>query len=140
MAANTPFDNTGRPYNISLVTLGNQHNLNTTAYDAYSPLFLPTNYVLTYLLSFALATAMITHTVLYHGPSIVDNVLRPDPADDDIHVKLMRQYPEGKFTFLFISMVIIFVFPVPNSWYAIGLVVFFSIGVLAVQVNFIQLL
>jgi hypothetical protein len=95
MAANIPYDRWGHQYNISRVATGPSHTFDSTAYESYSALFLPTTYVLAYLLSFALATAMITHTILYHGPTIVENVLRPNVLDDDIHAKLMRRHPEG---------------------------------------------
>jgi len=95
MSANTPFDQSGNPYNVSRITSGKHRMFNATAYEDYSPLYLPMSYALSYLLQFALATCLITHTVLYHGKSIVQKVLRPDPRDDDIHAKLMKHYVEG---------------------------------------------
>ncbi|KAF8577241.1 OPT superfamily oligopeptide transporter [Ramaria rubella] len=117
MASNSPFDNTGHVYNITRVMATDQHTFNLTAYDAYSPLYLPATYIITYLLAFALSTCVIVHTVLYHGRTIVDGIMRVRVEEDDIHAKLMRNYPE-----------------VPDWWYATCLAFFFSLAILAVKI------
>lgn len=95
MASNSPFDNTGRLYDIPRVMTAQQHTFNVTAYEEYSPLYLPATYVITYLLAFSLSTCVIVHTILYHGRSVLDGIMRVRVEEDDIHAKLMRNYPEG---------------------------------------------
>lgn len=41
------------------------------AYHGYSPAFLPMTYALSYAIQFASITALITHTLLYHGRTIM---------------------------------------------------------------------
>lgn len=96
MVSNDPFDNRGNRYNISRVLTTDQHMFNVTAYEEYSPLYLPATYVITYLLAFALATCVIVHTVLYHGRAVVDGIMQVRVEDDDVHARLMRNYPEGE--------------------------------------------
>ncbi|GJJ12039.1 hypothetical protein Clacol_006280 [Clathrus columnatus] len=93
MASNTPFDITGHEYNISKVVTSN-HMLNATAYANYSPLYLPTTYVIAYLITFALSTCVLTHTVLYYGKSVWSNLRGIKIEEEDVHARLMRRYPE----------------------------------------------
>lgn len=64
-----------------------------------------------------LSTSVIVHTILYHGKAILGQLRRINTAEDDVHVKLMKNYPE-----------------VPDWWYAIytGLAVGLSIVTVAV--------
>ncbi|KAF8306444.1 OPT oligopeptide transporter [Clavulina sp. PMI_390] len=94
MMANSPFDRFGAEYNISRVINTADHTFNQTAYDGYSPLYLPANYAMTYLLAFTLTTCIITHTLLYHGKDLMNGLKRMKMEEDDIHAKLMRYYPE----------------------------------------------
>ncbi|KAJ7876048.1 oligopeptide transporter [Mycena olivaceomarginata] len=87
------------------------------AYADYSPLFLPATYAMTYLLAFALSTCVIVHTLLYHGRSLLNGVKKMRVESDDIHAKLMRNYPE-----------------VPDWWYALSFCVFFSLAIVAMEV------
>lgn len=137
MASNEPFDNTGNPYNITRVMTAEHNTFNITAYDEYSPLYLPATYVITYLLAFALSTCVIVHAFLYHGRAVVDGIIGERVEEDDVHAKLMRKYPEGKPGVLsgqFIN-VIPFISIVPDWWYATCLAFFFSMAILAVQVR-----
>lgn len=90
---------------------------NLTAYNEYSALYLPGPYAVVYLLAFALATCLLVHTILYHGKSLINGIKRVEVEQDDIHAKLMRRYPE-----------------VPDSWYGTMCVVFFVLGIVAVEV------
>ena len=116
ISANEPYDRFGRPYNISRV-LTKDDTFDEEAYNNYSPLFLPATYTITYLLAFALSTSVIVHTILYHGRTLINGAKRLRVEADDIHAKLMRNYPE-----------------VPNWWYLSALVVFFSLAIVAVEV------
>ncbi|KAF8161465.1 OPT oligopeptide transporter protein-domain-containing protein [Crassisporium funariophilum] len=116
ISANQPFDRFGQAYNVSRV-LRTDDTLDAAAYLAYSPLFLPATYAMTYLLAFALSTCVIVHTLLYHGRTLLNGMKKIRVEADDIHAKLMRNYPE-----------------VPDWWYASAFCVFFSLAIIAVEV------
>ena len=73
---------------------------------------------MTYLLAFALSTCVLVHTGLYHGQSLINGMKRIRVEPDDIHAKLMRNYPE-----------------VPEWWYVSAFCVFFSVAIIAVEVG-----
>lgn len=104
-------------YNITRV-LTKQDRFDLDAYNAYSPLYLPATYAMTYLLAFALSTCVIVHTLLYHGRSLLNGIKKMKVESDDIHAKLMRNYPE-----------------VPDWWYLSAFTVFFALAVVAVEVS-----
>lgn len=112
-----PYDRFGQEYNVTRV-LQRDGSFNITAYDEYSPLYLPASFALTYLLGFTLSTCLVVHTVLYHGRSLLNSFKRIKVEKDDIHAKLMRNYPE-----------------VPSWWYISVFAVFFSMAIGAVQVS-----
>ncbi|KAJ7736920.1 OPT oligopeptide transporter protein-domain-containing protein [Mycena metata] len=116
ISANVPYDRFGNQYNVSAV-LGAGDQFNATAYAAYSPLYLPATYAMTYLLAFALSTCVIVHTLLYHGRSLLNGVKKMRVESDDIHAKLMRNYPE-----------------VPDWWYLLSFCVFFSLAIVGMEV------
>ncbi|KDQ50890.1 hypothetical protein JAAARDRAFT_141157 [Jaapia argillacea MUCL 33604] len=116
ICANTPYDRFGNTYNVSRV-LQTDDTFNLTAYNEYSPLYLPATYSMTYLLAFALSTCVIVHTLLYHGRSLLNGIKRIRIEKDDIHAKLMRNYPE-----------------VPDWWYLLSLAFFFCMAIIAVEV------
>jgi hypothetical protein len=93
ISANGTFDRFGQAYNISRVLLPND-TFNKTAYNLHSPLYLSVTYAMTYLLAFALSTSVLVHTALYHGKSLMDGMEKIRIERDDIHAKLMRNYPE----------------------------------------------
>ena len=68
--------------------------LNETAYAEYSPVYLSASFSMTFMLAFALSTALIMHTLLFHGPRIWKTVRNMRTEIEDIHMKLMRKYPE----------------------------------------------
>lgn len=63
------YDNTGKPYEVERI-LNPDFTFNKQAYEAYSGVFLPITYVLSYALQFAAMTALITHTACWHGKDI----------------------------------------------------------------------
>ncbi|KAI0728567.1 OPT-domain-containing protein [Fomitopsis betulina] len=109
------FDKFGKVYNVSMVLTDGKFN--ATAFDDYSPLYLPAAYAMAYLMAFTLATCVIVHTVLFHGRAILKGFRRIQVEKEDIHAKLMKAYPE-----------------VPFWWYLTVLAVFFCMGVVAVEV------
>ncbi|KAJ7286788.1 OPT oligopeptide transporter protein-domain-containing protein [Mycena rebaudengoi] len=116
ITGNTPFDRYSHTYNVTRV-LTKDDTFDLAAYDAYSPLFLPATYAMTYLIAFALSTCVIVHTALYQGRSLLNGFRKMRVESDDIHAKLMRNYPE-----------------VPDWWYLASFCVFFSLAIVAVEV------
>ncbi|KAF8526011.1 OPT oligopeptide transporter [Hysterangium stoloniferum] len=116
MAASIPFDRFGNDYDVSRV-LTSDSRFNLTAYQNYSPLYLPATYAMTYCLALALFTCVIVHTGLYHGRSLWCGIKRLKIEPDDIHAKLMNHYPE-----------------VPDWWYLAVFVVFFCMAIVSVEV------
>ncbi|ORY24685.1 OPT oligopeptide transporter protein-domain-containing protein [Naematelia encephala] len=91
--------------------------LNLTAYAEYSPIYLSASFSMTYMLAFALSTALIVHTALHHGPRIYRAIINVKTEADDVHMKLMRAYPE-----------------VPHWWYVAIFAVCFIMAVVAIEV------
>ena len=65
---------------------------------------------MTYLSAFATSSCIVTHTLLYHGQTLLNGLKRNVEADD-IHAKLMRNYPE-----------------VPGLWYLTLFFYLFRVG------------
>ncbi|MCJ1243148.1 hypothetical protein MMC30_000345 [Trapelia coarctata] len=63
------FDNTGKPYDVTKV-LTPDFLFDREAYEKYSPVYLPITYVLSYAVQFASLSALVTHTVCWHGKDI----------------------------------------------------------------------
>ncbi|CEJ86992.1 Putative Sexual differentiation process protein isp4 [[Torrubiella] hemipterigena] len=63
------FDNTGKVYDVSKI-LTPEFLFDREAYAAYSRVFLPITYVLSYAVQFAGLTALLTHTLCWHGRDI----------------------------------------------------------------------
>ena len=120
MNQNYPYDRFGQVYNVSRV-LDSSNRFNLTAYEEYSPLYLPATYAMTYLFAFALSTCVLIHTILYHSRSLWKGIKKIRVEQDDIHAKLMRNYPE-----------------VPDWWYLLAFVGFYCMMVLVVEVSHIS--
>jgi len=91
--------------------------LNKTAYAEYSPVYLSASFSVTFMIAFALSTAVLVHTVLHHGPRIYKAVTNVKTEADDIHMKLMRNYPE-----------------VPDWWFATLFVACFIFAVVCIEI------
>lgn len=94
------YDNNQTAYNVHKI-LTPEFTFNQTAYEQYSPLFLAPTYALNYGLSFAALTACIIHVAINHGKEIWVRFRKAREQPADIHLKLMKAYPE-----------------VPEWWYA----------------------
>ena len=90
-----------------------------TAYEEYSPLYLPAAFAMTYLIAFALSTCVLVHFLLYHGRRFPNGFKRIRVEDGDIHLKLMQNYPE-----------------VPDWWYGTAFVFFFCMAIVAAEVRY----
>lgn len=94
-----PYDNTGQIYDVSAI-LGTDQRLNQTAYEAYSPIFLPAAVSLRYVGMLALLPALFVTTVLYNGQMIapvLKSVFRRGSkhgVQGDIHNRLIGAYKE----------------------------------------------
>ena len=115
--ANQPYDRFGQLYNITRV-LTPEQTFDQTAFEAYSPLYLPASFAITYLIAFALSSAMIVHTVLYHGKTVLHGLTQTRIEKDDIHAKLMRAYPE-----------------VPDWWYLLTFIACFALAIVTAEVR-----
>ncbi|EJF56838.1 OPT oligopeptide transporter [Dichomitus squalens] len=116
LMANQPYDRFGQPYNITRV-LTPEQTFDQTAFENYSPLYLPASFAITYLIAFALSSAMIVHTVLYHGKTVLHGLTQTRIEKDDIHAKLMRAYPE-----------------VPDWWYMLTFIACFALAIVTAEV------
>jgi hypothetical protein len=61
---------------------------------------------------------VIVHTLLYHGRTLLNGFKRIRLEEDDIHFKLMQNYPE-----------------VPDWWYGSVFVIFFGMAIVAAEVR-----
>ncbi|GAP88512.1 putative OPT family small oligopeptide transporter [Rosellinia necatrix] len=133
MADASTYDNTGAIYNVSRV-LTPEFTLDESAYKAYSPLFISTTFALSYGLSFAAITALVTHTFLYYSGPIWAQFQNSTHEKPDIHMKLMRKYKEAPswwytslfFIILALSLVAVLYYPTNLEWWAFLLAVAIS--------------
>ncbi|CAF4329136.1 unnamed protein product, partial [Adineta steineri] len=94
ITSNRVFTSDGYFYNVSAV-LDSRLRLNETAYKNYGELRMPAVFAISYAISFAAIAAVIVHTILYHGKTIIKQ-FRSSLKDNtnDIHAKMMSRYPE----------------------------------------------
>lgn len=92
-------------------------SLNVTAYTEYSPVYLPITLSTVYGIGLALSTSCLVHTAIYHGPDIMKQLRKIKTEEDDIHIKLMKVYPE-----------------VPGWWYGLHTVLFVGLSIVTVTV------
>ena len=100
------YDNTGNPYNVTLILTDGRFD--EAKYHAYSPLYLPTQFALSYGVAFAAVAAVIVHVALYHGKSIWTQMKLARSQEDDVHMRLMKKYRDAEdwwYAILFVSMV-----------------------------------
>lgn len=116
ISSNVLYDKFGDEYNVTRV-LTTDDKFDMEAYNDYSPLYLSATLAMTYLLAFALSTCVLVHTLLYHGRTLINGFKRIKVEKDDIHAKLMKNYPE-----------------VPDWWYGVAFVTFFALAVITMEV------
>jgi len=110
ISANGAFDNTGNWYDPTQVVTNGVFN--ATAYEEYSPLYLPITYALAYGLSFASLTALLSHTWLWYRRDIV-RLFRSTLSDHkDVHSRLMASYKEVPAWWYLSTAIVTFVFAV----------------------------
>jgi hypothetical protein len=111
------FDRFGQFYDVTRV-ITPEVTLDEDGYVAYSMLFMSTTYATVYALSFTLASAAIVHTIIYNGKDIYLKFRNAHTELEDVHAKLMRNYPE-----------------VPDWWYWGVFVVFTAMGIATIEVR-----
>ncbi|KAL2276762.1 hypothetical protein FJTKL_00427 [Diaporthe vaccinii] len=115
MVENANFDRYANNYNTSRI-LNADTTINEAAYKAYSPLILPAAFGLSYAMGFATLASNVSHVIWFYGRDVVRRVKDSKYEEPDVHLKLMRKYPE-----------------VPEWWYSIVFLVMFAFGMLASQ-------
>lgn len=88
------YDNTGQTYNTTRI-LSSNFTLDTEAYANYSPLFISTTFAMSYGLSFAAIASLVVYTYLHHGEHILRQWRSSTREKPDVHMKMMRRYPEA---------------------------------------------
>ena len=110
------YDNRAKTYDVTKI-VNPDATFNQEAYEAYSPLFIPTTFAISYGLSFASITATLTHSFLYFRKQIWTQARRAMHEQPDIHARLMSRYPQ-----------------VPEWWYAIVFLAMFAAGIITIEV------
>ncbi|KAF8218300.1 OPT oligopeptide transporter protein-domain-containing protein [Mycena galopus ATCC 62051] len=102
------FDNTGKLYNQTrIITNG---KLDLEAYKAYSPLYLPMTFAMSYGLSFMSISATIVHAIIHFWAPIKLHFNRSLREQPDVHAKLMTVYPEVPDWYYACIFVVTFIF------------------------------
>lgn len=94
LSANNNFDHFGKVYNTSKI-LNKDLTLNVEAYEAYSPLLIGPVFTMAYALGFAALMSTVTHVALFYGKDIWRRTKNAKYEEPDVHLKLMRKYPEA---------------------------------------------
>lgn len=100
------FANTGEKYNVTAILTNLKFD--EAKYKAYSPLFLSTQFALSYGLSFAAVASVVVHVVLYHGKEIWSQFRLARQQEDDVHMRLMKKYRDAEdwwYAVLFVIMI-----------------------------------
>ncbi|KAJ3576811.1 hypothetical protein NP233_g147 [Leucocoprinus birnbaumii] len=103
------YDNRGLKYNVTLIIDSNA-TLNLEAYKAYSPLYLPMAFAMSYGLSFLSITATISHAIIHFWKPIRLQFNRSLREQPDIHAQLMSRYPQVPEWYYACIFVVTFVF------------------------------
>lgn len=105
LLSGSSFDRFGQHYNVSRVSPDHK-TLHADAYAAYSQVYISAGLVVAYFGGFALITAAVVHTTLYHGRFVLERLRSRMAVSDDVHARLIRKYPS-----------------VPVLWYVVLLII-----------------
>ncbi|SZF03594.1 unnamed protein product [Blumeria hordei] len=119
------YDNTAQRYNVSRI-LNSKLQFNEAEYKSYSPIFMSTNFALSYGNSFASITAVIVHTILYERKTIWNQMKMARNQEDDCHMRMMKKYKDAPdwwylatfIVMLCLSFVVILVWDTHFKWWA----------------------
>ena len=103
------YDRTGEPFRASRVINPVTNQFDELAYGNYSVPYFPSAYLISYMCAFAFITAILTHTVCFHGKDIYRIVHSNKTEKEDIHAKLMRHYKAVPQWWYFALFIICFV-------------------------------
>ncbi|CAF3361188.1 unnamed protein product [Rotaria sp. Silwood1] len=117
--SNRAFDKDGYFFNMTKILTEDFH-VNKTAYEIYGPVYISVGYVISTGFMFAGITALIVHTILYYGKSIVEQYHASlSNTNNDIHAKLMSHYPEVteycSLNFILASILLTIIFALPTG-------------------------
>jgi hypothetical protein len=121
ISASSAFDRFGNAYDVTRV-LDADRRLNETAYANYSQPYLSATFSVNYAIGFCLATSILVHIGIHYGPTILARLKNLRTEDEDVHMKLMRNYPE-----------------VPDWWYGLWLILFVALAIVAIEVSSVTL-
>lgn len=85
------YDNTGNIYNATRI-LDASGAIDESKYQAYSPIFLPATFAMSYGVGFAVLSCLITHVLLHHSKDIIATF--KGEKKKDIHARLLSHYPD----------------------------------------------
>ncbi|KAF8907740.1 OPT oligopeptide transporter protein-domain-containing protein [Mucidula mucida] len=94
VSAISAYDNTGSPYNHTRILNAQGDGIDLAAYHAYSPVYLPITFSISYGLSFLSIAATIPHALIYFSKPIMIHFKRSLREPPDIHARLMKSYPQ----------------------------------------------
>ncbi|CAK7563528.1 MAG: hypothetical protein SEPTF4163_001397 [Sporothrix epigloea] len=106
VSSTSTFDNTGHHYNVTRILTN--FRFDAEKYHSYSPLFLSTQFSITYGLSFAAVSSVVVHVCLYHGKEILSQFKSARQQEDDVHMRLMKKYRDAEdwwYAALFVIMI-----------------------------------
>lgn len=109
------YDRFQQTYNVTKI-INSDLSFNLEAYKEYSPLYLSTTFALCYGLSFAAITAIITHTICFHGKHIWNTIRNRKDEKEDVHDRLMKEYTD-----------------VPVWWFVVVFLIFFGLSIATVR-------
>ncbi|KAJ1963432.1 hypothetical protein GGI12_002063, partial [Dipsacomyces acuminosporus] len=106
----------GSKYKMGNIMTADQ-KIDPAKYDSYGHLRMTYHFAMTYGIGFAAVIALLVYIALHHGKDILQRVRQSRSFDEDIHMRLMRKYPE-----------------VPLWWYGVIFVVMFAVSVVTCEV------
>lgn len=116
------FHSDGQPFDITPY-LNGDFSLNDDKYNASAPVTMTPMYALVFMYSFIALTGCITHIFFFHGADIWKTWKQSrNSVDEDIHVRMMKDYPE-----------------VPQLWYAAFYVIMAGLSCMVCEVYGLQL-
>ena len=91
LSGSDSYDNTASVYNVSKI-VNSQGNFMPAAYEAYSTIFMPATFALSYGISFAVMSCLPVHVYLYHWADIKQAFM--GTSKKDIHSRLIKRYKD----------------------------------------------
>ncbi|KAH8823463.1 small oligopeptide transporter, partial [Flagelloscypha sp. PMI_526] len=109
VAALRAYDNTAEIYDVTRI-ISPDATLDVEKYNAYSPIFLPLTFILSYGLEFLSISAAVTHSIIHFWKPIKLQFGKSLREQADIHARLMTVYrivPEWHYGCIFVVSVVL---------------------------------